>query len=363
MGGGLGHLNRAVSLARATARYKTDSKAQSNPKTSDLPAPNGSKDECVQAGSLRFTIVTNSPYATSISVESEIGADHQLVQLPENLNPTETAQRIQQLITSSDYPAIIVDTFPRGLAGELAGILPNLNCKKILIHRDLNPIYASKYDLHKFVMHYDRLIAPGEQGCLSTLAHVISTPPWFNRDPQELLSQYEAKKLLEIESPDKSVIAIMGCGRKEECEQMRAFANRMALALMDRAEVIFVSPNKRANLPHHLHRTSPAKAVSLWPFFQAIRGVHLIVGSGGYNTVNEARAAGIEYIGIPWERLYDRQRTRLRASELALNFEDAKNLVTLKVESLKTGSAKAPQFKNGVHQTLAELCQLLADDS
>jgi predicted glycosyltransferase len=363
LGGGLGHLNRAVSLARATARYTTDSKAQSNPKNSVLAAPNGSKDEVVQAGSLRFTIVTNSPYAASISVESEIGADHQLVRLPENLNPTETAQRTQQLINSSDYPAIIVDTFPRGLAGELAGILPNLDCKKILIHRDLNPIYASKYDLHKFVMHYDRLIAPGEQGCLSTLEHLITTPPWFNRDSQELLSPYEAKKLLEIKSPDKPAIAIMGCGRKDECEQMSAFANRLALALIDRAKVIFVSPNKRANLPHHSHRTSAAKAVSLWPFFQAIRGVDLIVGSGGYNTVNEARAAGIEYIGIPWERLYDRQRNRLRKSELALNLEEAKNLVMLKIESLKTGPLIAPQFTNGVHQTLEELCDLLTDDS
>ena len=352
-----------MSLARATARFTTDSKAQSNPKNSDLAAPNGPKDEVVQAGSLRFTIVTNSPYATSISVGSEIGADHQLVRLPENLNPTETAQRTQQLITSGDYAAIIVDTFPRGLAGELAGILPNLNCIKILIHRDLNPIYASKYDLHKFVRHYDRLIAPGEQGCLSTLEHVITTSPWFNRDPQELLSPHEAKQRLSIKSPDKPVIAIMGCGRKEEREQMRAFANRMAMVLRNRAEVIFISTNERASLYNSAQRNQAAKVVSLWPFFQAIRGVDLIVGGGGYNTVNEARAAGIEYVGIPWERLYDRQRTRLRASELALNLEEAKNLLMLKVESLKTGSANTPQFKNGVHQMLAELCQLLTDDS
>lgn len=363
LGGGLGHLNRAVSLVRATARYTTDSKERSNIETHDRAKSYRSREDIVQPGSLCFTIITNSPYATSLSLESEIGADHQLVRLPENLTPNETARQTQQLINTGDYAAIIVDTFPRGLAGELAGILPNLTCKKVLIHRDLNPIYASKYDLHKFVRHYDRLIAPGEQGCLSNLENVITTSPWFNRDPQELLPPYEAKQLLEIKSSDQPVIAIMGCGRREECEQMREFANRMAVMLMDRAELIFISPNKPASLHHPSLQNSAAKVVSLWPFFQAIRGVDLIVGGGGYNTVNEARAAGIEYVGVPWKRLYDRQINRLRASELALDLEEAKKHVMLRVESLNTGSAIAPKFTNGVHRTLAELCNLVTDDS
>ena len=317
------------------------------------------RTEVVQPKSLRFTIITNSPYASRVRVEKEIGASHQVVRLPSELDPSATALKIRRQIEVVDYDAILVDTFPRGLAGELAEVLPNMNCKKVLIHRDLNPSYAAKYQLAKFVKHYDLIISPGEKGCLSNSSNAITTSPWFNRDSDELLQPPEAKQLLGVKSQDRQVIAIVGCGRDEEAQKMRSLANRLAISLVNRAEVLFISPIEQTHAEGPLQSETTVRTVSLWPFFEAIRGVDLLVGGGGYNTVNEARAAGVEYIGVPWERLYDRQVKRLRESELALNVEEANKIVLNKVATRTTQRLRTPQFSNGVHRALFQLKKLV----
>ena len=66
------------------------------------------------------------------------------------------------MLEEEQYECVIVDTFPRGLGGELAEILPQLSVPKVLIHRDINPDYVIAKNLPDFVAdNFDLVIVPG----------------------------------------------------------------------------------------------------------------------------------------------------------------------------------------------------------
>jgi hypothetical protein len=125
LGGGWGHLQRALSLARI-------------------------------AGPIR--ILTNSRYA-------EVG--HALACPKGGL-----------------INLLLVDTFPRGLLGELVNVLPKLTIPKILIHRDLNPRYVAQTNLRQFVLdNYDLVLVAGEPETapFADLPIARQTAPWLIR--------------------------------------------------------------------------------------------------------------------------------------------------------------------------------------
>ena len=137
---------------------------------------------------------------------------------------------------------LVVDVFPRGLAGELAPLLGSLRCHKILVHRDLNPEYVERYDLSQFVDAYNLILVPGEEAPFQTAPHAAITAPWLMRDADELLSPAEARRALQVESNYLPVVAVMGCGRIEEVAQMRQLANELMCDVGGQAEVRFVTP-------------------------------------------------------------------------------------------------------------------------
>jgi len=93
-------------------------------------------------------------------------------------------------LRETDYQCLIVDTFPRGLGGELAAILPELKTSlRVLIHRDINPEYVKVKNLHQFVADcFDLVLVPGEgvEVPLANLPCVQHTNPWLIRSAWEL---------------------------------------------------------------------------------------------------------------------------------------------------------------------------------
>ncbi|MEB3147495.1 MAG: UDP-N-acetylglucosamine--LPS N-acetylglucosamine transferase, partial [Sphaerospermopsis sp.] len=92
LGGGWGHLNRALSLGRIAAKEK------------------------------KVNIITNSPYTPQINSEGCT-----LHCISNNAGFAETCQQVREIILNTDCDRLIIDTFPRGLGGELADILPQLH--------------------------------------------------------------------------------------------------------------------------------------------------------------------------------------------------------------------------------------------
>lgn len=342
LGGGLGHLTRAVALARAAIRGQADG---APPRRTEI------------------ILLTNSPFASSLPISEELGESHRVVKLPSDLSRDETAGRVLELIRSERFDTLVVDTFPRGLGGELVPLLPELSCRKVLTHRDLSPKYCAQFRLSEFVRHFDRLVVPGEAAPYENFPHAVRTAPWLIRDQHELLSPRAARRRLNVEDDDRPVVAVIGCGRDEEVEQMRCFASQLTSEHADTAAVRLITPQitaaqstaagNRRGSDAGLSSPPNLTTVHLWPFFSSILGVSVIVGGGGYNCVHEARATGAKYIGLSWPRLYDRQQRRLRAHERAADFEQARQQVRTAIAARPTPvAASSYRFENGVHEAI-----------
>lgn len=314
LGGGLGHLVRSLGLARAAI-----------------------------ARGHHVTLLANTAYAPLLPVRAELGELGEFIAIPASFDRDQVTEFVHQSLCNQSFDTLIVDTFPRGLAGELAELLPSLPGKKVLVHRDLNPRYVEQADLALFVEQYDHLISPGELGPLANRKHVHVTAPWLIRDFDELLDQCSAWQKLRIECTDHPVIAVIAAGFPAEAQAMQTLAERLALETRDRANIRLITLNQSAELLNPL-------AINLWPTLSAIRGIDLLIGAGGYNTVWEARSTQTPLIAINRPRLYDRQETRLtdieRTPDESSAFAHAMSWLDAR---RNTRRHKVPNYENGNH--------------
>lgn len=336
LGGGMGHLTRALALARAVVRRSSSGE---NRQSEDNPATH-------------ISLLTNSPFANVLPLADELGSNHRLLTISPSLSRDETADRVIDLLQTTSFDVLVVDTFPRGLGGELSDLLPRLDCPKILVHRDLNPRYVAYAGLSDFVNQFDRLLVPGESAPFETYSHAVRTAPWLIRDDHELLSSIESRRMLQVESDTLPIVAVIGCGKAEEIQQMRCLATQLTSEFSSVAAVRFVTP-RTIDFEDFSCQLLGLTTVSPWPFLASIRGVSVIVGSGGYNTVHEARATGTRLIGLSQKRLYDRQHRRLEPHENANSLEEVREQVAAALASVsESPGCERPTYQNGVHQAI-----------
>jgi len=334
LGGGIGHVTRATALSRSLLQHSSD-------------------DD-------RITLLTNSPFAASMPIESELGERAEIIRVDSRLSRHRTIAAVQRVFATAFFHAVIIDTFPRGIAGELAEILPGLSCPKVLIHRDLNPRYCQQFRLSEFVRVYDRLLVPGEAAPFENHPNAICTSSWLVRDDSELLNPDDARRQLAVKENNLPVAVVLGCGRSEEIGQMQEWAMQLADDFPTTLEVRFVVID-RSESPDRQDKERPNfKIVSIWPFFQAIRGASVVISGGGYNSVNEARAAGIPFCGVPRARLYDRQHKRIASFDCVERFEDLRAKVETSVLDASTHSRGTVSFCNGVHEAAKAILELMS---
>ena len=332
LGGGLGHVTRAVALARAAVAHSLDSSPP------------------------RIWLLTNSPFAARLPLELELDCGQQIVRIDPDWNRDAVACYLEEVVGKVRPDVTIVDSFPRGLGGELVTLLPALGCHKVLVHRDLNPQYVEQMQLVNFLPQYDCLLVPGEQAVFSDYPHAVSTAPWLIRDAGELLPEQEARRMLKVRSDHVPVVAVIGCGKHEEIKELRELASALTSQLAERAEVRFITPALQRKQGSSEVALSQLTSLQLWPFLQAIRGVSVIVGSGGYNTVHEARATGTRLIACPRSRLYDRQDRRLRRQEKVMTVADMYRSVVEAVEQAwAEGPRRVPSYPNGATEAVAAI--------
>jgi len=257
LGGGWGHMTRAVALARA-ARVRHS-----------------------------VRILTNSPDARYVQCAMP---ELDIVALDASLSTPDTRAQAVRCIADAQPRCLIVDTFPRGLGGELARLLHSIASRKVLVHRDLNPEYVVEAGLRAFVESaYDLILVPGEgEGeAFGSLPRAALTNAWLIRDPQPA-----------AESP-KGVL-VCASGRGDEA----AWYGEVVVQLLGSGRQIrCVAPSCPPGCPRELW-------AEYWPAAELLPSAEIVVGGAGYNTVHECRAFGIPLIAKPWPRLYDRQLER-----------------------------------------------------
>lgn len=302
LGGGLGHLTRTLALARR------------------LAADDDSEN----------LILTNSPFA-SVIIESgfELPANLRINALPAYASKAELTKQVPQLIQRFQPHLLVVDTFPRGLVGEMVELISARRSKQVFVHRYLNEDYVRKFDLANFVDHFDQIIVPGESAPLESHPKAIRTEPWLLLDDGELLSRKMARQ--QLNADDRPLVLVSGSGRPTEVTAAEETAEALSARFSAQANIRFASPEN----PEH------------WPLLQLLNGVDLLVGGGGYNTVHEARSTSTPLLALTQKRLYDRQDRRVAGTERVRNFDELINQIS-KILMASSADGKFARYQNGV---------------
>ncbi len=332
MGGGFGHLNRTIALARAALKKAEQANVE-----------------------LNVTIIANSPYALSNHVRKELGTSRLEYVAPNSTKP-DACQQVQSTLNRHKPDLLVVDSFPRGLGGELVDWLPAFSGNRVLTHRDLNPDYVRTFDLANFVQqHYDLILLPGEGEQFAHLPNCFQTKPWLVRDASDLATRSDARKALGA-TANRPVVGVLRCGKESEATALEQLASTLATRLGERCDVVLLHPpgTSAADL---------VQSVSHWPVLEWHAGLDVLVGAGGYNSVYEARATGTPYIAIPQTRRYDRQSQRLLDRELASNAEDVVGKVATALQALDARSARNQPMSNGAMHAADKLIRWQAERS
>lgn len=318
LGGGWGHLNRAIALGRQAAPQH------------------------------HVRILTNSPYAPW--VETQL---HQIAFSPSvvsNLSlqilPTasfaETRRQVQGMIQNKNYERLIVDTFPRGLGGELVDCLPSLSSiPKILIHRDIDPTYVQAKQVGQFVEdYYDTILIPGEGDNVpfTELPQAVHTAPWVMLNAQELPPPVLPTK--------KPTLIVVAAGNLEEM----AFWGQLMVQL----QATFSEANYRC-LAHTCPPGCPPQLwIQQWPGLPVLHQADVVLGGAGYNTVFECHALGKPLIAFAWPRQYDRQH--LRGQQWATLVETPQAAIDAVKEILPLCQSRQPRtYVNGIGDAIATI--------
>ncbi|NNC02777.1 hypothetical protein HJC10_07915 [Corallococcus exiguus] len=309
LGGGLGHLTRAAALARVAV-----------------------------ARGHQVDILTNSPFAPGLPLESWLGPGATVHRVDSRLDKAATVAAVGAWLAESTPDVLVVDTFPRGLAGELVALLPMVRAPRVLVHRDLNPVYVEGFDVASAVDAFDLLVVPGEDAPFAHHPRAVRTAPWLLLDADALLSREEARRRLGLDDGDsRPVVAVMGCGRPEEVAEAGETVSRLRALLAGQAAVMWLVP------------TDHASGLTVWPALAVMRGVDVLVGAGGYNTVQEARATGTPLVAWAWPRLYDRQALRLTEAERVGDVVEMEAKVASLLLQPGRYDARPSAWLNGVH--------------
>ncbi len=336
LGAGWGHLTRTFALARAALKQDID-----------------------------CTILTNSDYALEIeqsslfrNTQTSSSARVRIRKLESGTKPAEVSDRVSELLNSDDYSHLIVDTFPRGLVGDLVEILKKSMLKSVLIARDLKPEYVQKFDVESFVArHYDLTINPGEATkALHCHERTIATSLWTVLDATELPSKMFMRSRLQVSDPEVPIVLISASGTADEnlfyWGLSQSLTQHLPFAVI---KILTAQPQE------------DDQAISLrhFPGMEVKVAADVIVGSAGYNTVAECQALNIPLIAFPQERLYDRQQERAAArqkiddSSIAIVSDASEALETLR-QLLADRSHKTtkPSYSNGTHAAVSAILKL-----
>jgi UDP:flavonoid glycosyltransferase YjiC (YdhE family) len=273
LGGGWGHLTRAAALAR-------------------------------NASQCSVRILTNSPFAAQVQCALP---NIDLVILDPALPVPIAREQARKYVQAAAPACLIVDTFPRGLGGELTGLLDSLQAAKVLVHRDLSPRYVAEANLRDFVSSaYDLILIPGEwEGrAFAKLPDAVVTEPWLIRNADELLPPGRARQLLKIADHRQPCILVCASGTAQELSWFGAVISEL-LKRNPRAAIRCVAPACPSGCPSQWW-------IKYWPAADLFPATDVVIGGAGYNTVYECLAYNVPLVARPWPRLYDRQRLRAR---------------------------------------------------
>ena len=210
--------------------------------------------------------------------------------------------------------------------------IDDLKIPKILASRFLNPAYVNKFNLQSEIRRYQLIISIEKTAPFIDSPFSKTTAPWLLFNHNELYSRKRARMHFGLnQMDDKPLIVICGTGNKEELKFFSSLADELKRKLTN-IDILFNSP---ANQPGQM---------GIWPLLKFIRGVDVLIGSGGYNLVHESRMTETQLFAFPQKRLYDNQFLRLTPDECCNTPEE----LIYRIEENCNKTVKASTYENGV---------------
>jgi len=312
LGGGTGHLFRAIAFARAASTRGH-----------------------------RTRILTSSPFAERITHALAVGqAEVEVVRD----DVKRMRDRARGWLREKADDAWVVDTFPRGLVGELED-LPRV-CPRILVHRDLTDAYALRAETREAARRFDAIVSPGEEGPLAAALGAVETAPWLIAASTPLLAPPDARRAWGLAATDRRpVVVVATSSHDDHARGLQSLARSLASALTERTAVFGVRlDDDDAPLP----------------LAARLGGVDLLVGGAGYHLVHEAHATRTPFVALPAARTYDEQVRRTRPAERAVDLDD----VARRIRSVTPRTAAPPpSIQDGAAQGLELVERVVRDAS
>jgi len=278
-GGGLGHGTRVLAVARQLAR--------------------------LTGGCQR--ILVNSAFADTLQTEAMRIPDTELRRLDPAASPTTAARYVAAQLDEFRPHVLVVDTFPRGLGGELVELLQSARVeRRVLIGRQLPRRYVVEYKLRPFAdAFFDLILIPGEDSPYTELSRSRRLEPFLIRDADELPPRREAR--VALAAPEGSpVVLVVGSGTEPECREMAVLAEELQNALSSGGVAV------RLALPPSVAYESRGGdfLVRHYPLIEYLPAVDIVIGQAGYNLAHETHSVGVRSLLIARTRKYDRQQQR-----------------------------------------------------
>lgn len=322
-GGGYGHLTRSLSLARTAV--KTDAN-----RTVSILA----NDEAIN----RLSMVETSERIRFLPIDTSRSND-------------EIRFDVRSILESLSFEVLIVDTFPRGVLGELGDIVSKIDCVKILVHRDTVPKYINSADVLHVVGLYDHILLPGESAPLENRSNATRTEAWLIQDNDELHSAEDARRCLNVRDDSLPTCLVVLSGKPHERQAFSELSLRLNQELKGSA---FVRVSGES--PEALASELSSIQIKYWPLMKILPAVDFLIGAGGYNTVREAEATGTPLLAIPQKRMYDQQSKRLNRSQ---RFSNQLQLIDSLISQLKDfdpgQSSSRAKYKNGTYEAVRKI--------
>jgi hypothetical protein len=273
LGGGLGHLQRALAVLRWLRPH---------------------------LGAQAPLLLTSSAYAHLAMAEGvpcvRLPGAHEAQALPDGVAAGLVAAALAAL---GPLDCLVVDTFPEGLHGELGAEVLAAAAFKVLVARPgggtpvTSPAWAC----------YDRVVAP------------LPEAPWpgaeavgwvLTRRPGEALAAPDARRRLGLAPVgDRPLIAAMHAGDPGEVLGLFERVAAAAARLSEPHDLRLFTP-----LPLHGWLLDP-RVVHPWPAGELLEAVDLLVSGGGYHSTAEAAAFGVRTLQVAFRRSHDDQAARL----------------------------------------------------
>ena len=284
--------------------------------------------------------LTNTPLPVPLDHE-----DIPFIHFPET-SPDAMRAHVAETLARLEPRVLVVDVFPSGIVGELAGVLPELPCRKILVYRHVQQRFAAR--MRDALSHFDLvLLAEGPAGVVP--GPVVCCRPILLRDADELLSRVEAKSLLGA-SADQTVV--LGVSTDSP-----AWTQRFFRLLRKAWERLQSEGLLRLASPYPSEDTS--LVVQHYPLLELFNGVDVVVGPSGYNLFHEAQACEVEGVFTPRARRYDDQFWRARNTRIANNPEELEALLADALAARPARPSDNARFVNGAVAAASAIVGLL----